>query len=242
VKITKVLGTDELYAYLEKYDIELDAQYDEILGRRVGSFDTGIRLFNIFGLTGTRGNRGLASLPPRISGISQTKPLIFWTNSSAMTTRTVSPLVKRRRIPILVCSHYCLHIDDVLIVAIQTPLETRQRSRRTEGRWCRPSYSSKVLIIDPTRLFAVLTVISLYLFYPELSSAGIGYIFVGTWETWYNEHIIPLRTEVLLKVGRTCINPVRAGITLSRPCVETVLHYTYHRPGVHVQAPKDKCP
>lgn len=33
VKITKVLGTDELYSYLEKYDIELDAQYDEILGR-----------------------------------------------------------------------------------------------------------------------------------------------------------------------------------------------------------------
>jgi len=33
VKITKVLGTDELFAYLEKYDIELDAQYDDILGR-----------------------------------------------------------------------------------------------------------------------------------------------------------------------------------------------------------------
>ena len=33
VKITKVLGTDELFQYLEKYDIELDAQYDEILGR-----------------------------------------------------------------------------------------------------------------------------------------------------------------------------------------------------------------
>ena len=33
VKITKVLGTDELYAYLEKYDIELDSQYDELLGR-----------------------------------------------------------------------------------------------------------------------------------------------------------------------------------------------------------------
>jgi casein kinase II subunit alpha len=28
-----VLGTDELYAYLEKYDIELDSTYDEILGR-----------------------------------------------------------------------------------------------------------------------------------------------------------------------------------------------------------------
>lgn len=33
VKITKVLGTDELYAYLEKYDIDLDAGYDDILGR-----------------------------------------------------------------------------------------------------------------------------------------------------------------------------------------------------------------
>jgi casein kinase II subunit alpha len=32
VKITKVLGTQELYAYLEKYDIELDSQYDDILG------------------------------------------------------------------------------------------------------------------------------------------------------------------------------------------------------------------
>lgn len=33
VKIAKVLGTDELFDYLDKYDIELDAQYDDILGR-----------------------------------------------------------------------------------------------------------------------------------------------------------------------------------------------------------------
>lgn len=33
VKISKVLGTDDLYAYLDKYDIELDAQYDDILSR-----------------------------------------------------------------------------------------------------------------------------------------------------------------------------------------------------------------
>ncbi|KAF1819568.1 Pkinase-domain-containing protein [Dissoconium aciculare CBS 342.82] len=33
VKIAKVLGTDDLFDYLDKYDIELDAQYDEILGR-----------------------------------------------------------------------------------------------------------------------------------------------------------------------------------------------------------------
>ena len=33
VKIAKVLGTDELFAYLDKYDIELEPRFDEILGR-----------------------------------------------------------------------------------------------------------------------------------------------------------------------------------------------------------------
>ncbi|KAI5124431.1 hypothetical protein M0805_008315 [Coniferiporia weirii] len=33
VKITKVLGTEELFNYLDKYEIGLDAQYNEILGR-----------------------------------------------------------------------------------------------------------------------------------------------------------------------------------------------------------------
>ncbi|KAF2403984.1 casein kinase II [Trichodelitschia bisporula] len=33
VKIAKVLGTDDLFDYLDKYDIELDQQYDDILGR-----------------------------------------------------------------------------------------------------------------------------------------------------------------------------------------------------------------
>ncbi|KAJ9124235.1 hypothetical protein QFC22_001034 [Naganishia vaughanmartiniae] len=33
VKIAKVLGTDELFAYLDRYDIELDEQYDDILGK-----------------------------------------------------------------------------------------------------------------------------------------------------------------------------------------------------------------
>jgi casein kinase II subunit alpha len=33
VKIAKVLGTNELFAYLEKYDLELDPQFDSILGR-----------------------------------------------------------------------------------------------------------------------------------------------------------------------------------------------------------------
>ena len=35
VKITKVLGTEGLYQYLEKYDIPLDAQYDDLLGKSV---------------------------------------------------------------------------------------------------------------------------------------------------------------------------------------------------------------
>lgn len=33
MKITKVLGTDELYTYIDKYNIRLDSQYDELLGR-----------------------------------------------------------------------------------------------------------------------------------------------------------------------------------------------------------------
>ena len=33
VKIAKVLGTDELYAYIDKYNITLDSHYDDILGQ-----------------------------------------------------------------------------------------------------------------------------------------------------------------------------------------------------------------
>lgn len=33
VKIAKVLGTDSLFEYLDKYDLDLDTQYDDVLGR-----------------------------------------------------------------------------------------------------------------------------------------------------------------------------------------------------------------
>ena len=33
VKIAKVLGTDELYDYLDKYDLLLDSQFEGILGK-----------------------------------------------------------------------------------------------------------------------------------------------------------------------------------------------------------------
>eukprot|EP00961_Rhodomonas_salina_P135845 1827495-Rhodomonas_salina.3 len=37
VKIAKVLGTDDLTAYIEKYGIALDHRYDTILGRCAAS-------------------------------------------------------------------------------------------------------------------------------------------------------------------------------------------------------------
>jgi casein kinase II subunit alpha len=33
VKIARVLGTDELFKYLDKYDLELDSHFDEVIGR-----------------------------------------------------------------------------------------------------------------------------------------------------------------------------------------------------------------
>jgi serine/threonine protein kinase len=34
VKIAKVLGTDELFAYVEKYNVTLDSHYDDIIGQQ----------------------------------------------------------------------------------------------------------------------------------------------------------------------------------------------------------------
>ena len=36
VRIAKVLGTEELFEYLDKYQIELDPRFNDILGRWVG--------------------------------------------------------------------------------------------------------------------------------------------------------------------------------------------------------------
>lgn len=38
VRIAKVLGTEELFEYLDKYHIELDSRFNDILGRYVDSF------------------------------------------------------------------------------------------------------------------------------------------------------------------------------------------------------------
>ena len=42
VRIAKVLGTDELYEYLDKYQIELDPRFNDILGRYVWMFWFGL--------------------------------------------------------------------------------------------------------------------------------------------------------------------------------------------------------
>mmetsp|Transcript_35417 Transcript_35417/g.55297 ORF Transcript_35417/g.55297 Transcript_35417/m.55297 type:complete len:324 (+) Transcript_35417:174-1145(+) len=42
VKIAKVLGTDDLFAYIDKYGIALDHRYDSILGRSVVFDSTGL--------------------------------------------------------------------------------------------------------------------------------------------------------------------------------------------------------
>jgi casein kinase II subunit alpha len=33
VKIAKILGTDDLYLYLEKYDMDLPPEYDDVMRR-----------------------------------------------------------------------------------------------------------------------------------------------------------------------------------------------------------------
>ena len=40
VKIAKVLGTDDLFSYLDKYSLELSPQYDGILSRSAAGYPT----------------------------------------------------------------------------------------------------------------------------------------------------------------------------------------------------------
>ena len=78
MKITKVLGTEGLYQYLEKYDIPLDAQYDDLLGKLV------LFLYWSFVCQGhdtqpkaaTLNGRGRDSSRPRTNDTSRTRLLI----------------------------------------------------------------------------------------------------------------------------------------------------------------------
>ena len=43
VRIAKVLGTEDLYEYLDRYNIELDPRFNDILGRQVTSLSVALR-------------------------------------------------------------------------------------------------------------------------------------------------------------------------------------------------------
>jgi hypothetical protein len=99
VKIAKVLGTDELYLYLEKYDIELDSAYDDILQRyililqlRYTSSDAILPIRHVV----INANPGHASSRQRTNVTSPTKLSTFWTSFFDTTTRSVSPLGRLR--------------------------------------------------------------------------------------------------------------------------------------------------
>ena len=87
VKITKVLGTDELYAYIDKYNIRLDSQYDELLGRSVNIPQTCMQVSKY--LSDTRGSPGQGLSRQRIRDIFRMKQSICWISYSDMTIRNV---------------------------------------------------------------------------------------------------------------------------------------------------------
>ena len=89
MKITKVLGTDELFLYLEKYDIELDAQYDDILGRCDSQHFISRFIALRFAVSvDIQRSPGLDLSRRKINGTFPMKLLTSWISSSAMTTRT----------------------------------------------------------------------------------------------------------------------------------------------------------
>jgi hypothetical protein len=69
VKIAKVLGTDDLLLYIEKYDIELDAQYDDLMGTYLPYLSIDLV---------TTKNPGANSSPMRIRNISVTRHSRSW--------------------------------------------------------------------------------------------------------------------------------------------------------------------
>ncbi len=50
MRIAKVLGTEELYEYLDKYQIELDPRFNDILGRYVENLTLSFSLISLWGL------------------------------------------------------------------------------------------------------------------------------------------------------------------------------------------------
>ena len=87
VRIAKVLGTEELYEYLDKYQIELDPRFSDILGMK----DTDPVFFILFldyfqVVTPGKGGRGLFTARTNTSSLPRRS--ISWTSYCATTTRS----------------------------------------------------------------------------------------------------------------------------------------------------------
>lgn len=76
VKIAKIMGTDELFAYIEKYEMHIDPVYDDILGRYAYPSDGPLALRELMrAVIGADipANLGRASSRPKTSATSQTR-------------------------------------------------------------------------------------------------------------------------------------------------------------------------
>jgi serine/threonine protein kinase len=79
VKIAKVLGTEELFEYLDKYDLELDPSYDGIIGR-YPSIHLWVYVWYDHSLfAGIPESRGIDSLPLKMKATSTPRQSIYWT-------------------------------------------------------------------------------------------------------------------------------------------------------------------
>ena len=93
-----MLGTDELYAYIDKYHIRLDPQYDELLGRYFSRRDVGKYRSDHMTLD-IQGNHGPGLSPQRTRDIYPMMPSISWISYLGMTTKNVLLRVKPRDTP-----------------------------------------------------------------------------------------------------------------------------------------------
>ncbi|KAF1862796.1 hypothetical protein Lal_00040064 [Lupinus albus] len=89
VKIAKVLGTDELNAYLNKYRIELDPHLEALVGRLHSNIGTGIA-----------GSHGQSSLPWKINTWRFPRPLTLLTSYYGMITK--NDQLQKKQWPILI--------------------------------------------------------------------------------------------------------------------------------------------
>lgn len=102
VKIAKVLGTQDLYTYLSKYNIEIDPHFNQLLGTYVaGGARRSLPLPDCTSplVSGNNPKTGCASSRRRIRVLSHSMRWTSWTSSCAMTTSYVAVSQGSFRLP-----------------------------------------------------------------------------------------------------------------------------------------------